>query len=646
MKVFGTELDQLLIQERLLGFQSQTGVPSIVEECLTFLIPAHVHEEGLFRISGMKEDIVALKQKCDASAAQGAPFRLADVVEENCHNISGLLKLYIRELPNPLYPKTLHGALIAAGKIEDESARTEALQDLAKHLPLSNYALLRRLTRTLYDLLEHVEATKMTSANLSTVWAPNLIWDRETETDPTTCLAFSRDINLAIQCTIEAAYSMFSADELLDSMTASTSGATEPKRRSVVELEKELERSNSNGSNTLSGSCVELPRLNASDSLCDSEDSSSSFLVTPRSDGSSSDGMTAATPITPGFEDMLALATASTKKRPRSIWVGSASAIDDQLDSLAELERSSSNAAAALNSSFTNGSSSSASAATPGSAARRSIKRRTRMVSIDKAAASAAANVPLSPEAEADEDTPYAKRRKLMGSTNSLTGLDSRSSCSLLDALRAESSSSSSSSMMCEDSIAAPSGPHLTTTSITAVPDLSASCSSSAAPSPRKSSGIRASLRKSLRIGSAVRSSRASVTPNQPAPEVQLYYYMDSDPHSVALRKLLNSFHIIPREIRNAQNDPMSVEEVLFFAQTCQDIVVVRRTDKAYTASHKISDLSQAELSSLLTNSTGEPRSPAIIAGSTFIVGYDKTLKDIFKYYLHRTKKTATPIRI
>lgn len=664
MKVFGTELEQLLIQERVLGLQAPTGAPSIVEECLAFLIPAHAKEEGLFRISGMKEDITTLKGKCDASAGQGVAFRLENP-EESCHNVSGLLKLYIRELPSSLYPKTLQTALIAAGKIEDEAARSEALSDLARHLPLPNYALLRRLTCVLHDLLANVETTKMTAANLSTVWAPNLVWDRETETDPTTCLAFSRDINLAIQYTIEAAYTMFKADELIDSLTASASGEIHPKRRSVFDMESDLERTNSR--DTLSGSCVDMPRLATSGDLMDSEDLTSSF--TPRSD--SSEGMTSVTPRTPGFEDMFALATtSSTKKRPRSIWVGNAPLLNDtESDALSEIGRAPSSTASAFaslnasNSGSLTSSTLSSAGATPGSAARRSIKRRTRVIELDKVAAQAVKNVPMSPEeietsAAIAEETPYAKRRKLMASSSSLQSLNelsSRNSASLLEALRGDSAMDTS-----EDSIGAPISMSLlgaSSHSITAVsvPESAASSSSSAmsitaasTASPRKS-GLRASIRKSLRMGSSVRSSRVSTTASAPgpaAPEVQLYYYLDTDPNSVALRKYLTSLGIIPREIRNAQSDAMGVDEALFFAKACSDIIVVRRTDKAFTLSYKVADLSQEDLISLLCNSSGEPRAPAIMTGSTFIVGYDKALKEIFKYYLHRNKKVSTPIRV
>jgi len=133
----------------------------------------------------------------------------------------------------------------------------------------------------------------------------------------------------------------------------------------------------------------------------------------------------------------------------------------------------------------------------------------------------------------------------------------------------------------------------------------------------------------------------SNVNNDQPA-QVILFYYADNDASSRNMRKFLDSMHSIPQEIRNAQNDPMSMAEVEFFAKTCDDIVVVRKTDKSYTTSHRIADMSETELSAALRNSQGEPRYPAIIAGSTLLVGFDKNLKDIFRYYMHRKKKSPS----
>jgi len=424
----------------------------------------------------------------------------------------------------------------------------------------------------------------MTSANLSTVWAPNLIWDRDTETDPTTCLAFSRDVNLAIQFTIEVAYEMFKVDEAAVAGLITQSEA--PKRRSVFDIQPELVHASSSDSSSASP----FPSMDVSEQQDEAR-------LSPRQ--LSSDAMTSVTPCSPGFEEMLELAN-SSRKRPRSIWIGSSTALNEELDAMVE-------------SPSTLVPSSSTTSAPRSSTKMRSSKRRTRISSIGT---SVNPSLPTPAQIDEEEEEPSAKRRKVTA---------------LPEVLEPEI--------------------HQFDSTVPSPRELTPPSLETGLTSPRKSfGGIRASLRKSLRLGSSRSSSRTSTHANAlntgSLPEIQLYYYMDSDPNSVALRKLLASLHFIPREIRNAQNDPMSVDEAVFFAQTCHDIVIVKRTDKAYTVSHKIADLSQPELRAFLSNSSGEPRSPAIIAGSTYIVGYDKQLKDIFKYYMHRTKKTSTPLSV
>jgi hypothetical protein len=621
MKVFGADLEQVLINERIAQNSTSTGVPSVVEVCLKYLIPNYTQEEGLFRISGMREEVMAHKEKVDLAAAQASVYRIEES-ELNCHNISGLLKLYIRELPSPLYPKEVHAELIAASQIENADLRKESLVSISKRLPDASFALLKRLTCVLNDLLANVEHTKMTAANLSTVWAPNLIWDRDMETDPTTCLAFSRDVNLAIQYTIEHAYDMFQADVKVSTSTEA------PKRRSVFDLEPELVHASSH----TTSSSMDTDDMTASSSSSSSSTMDVSSIpplsllgsetpdnLTPRDaisrtlSSSSSSAMTPVTPQSPGFEDMLALATTSCRKRPRSIWVGSAAALNEEM-----MMESAEGGAVSPTTNAT-------SAVSLSKPHRASSKRKSRVSTLLAPSASIISSISESSTAEgaASESEPSAKRRKAAGME-----LNNGS----------------------DEAI------HQLDASAPVIPVIDLATATTA--SPRKSS-IRSSIRKSLRLGG--RGSRASVvggpssssssasssaTSPREMPDVMLYYYMDSDPSSVALRKLLASMHLIPREIRNAQNDPMSVEEVIFFAKTCSDLVVVRRSDKPYTTSHKLSDLSTDELRSALTNASGEPRSPAILVGSTYIVGYDKQLKDIFRYYMHRTKKSPTPLKV
>ena len=54
------------------------------------------------------------------------------------HDIAGLLKLYFRELPEPLVTNAMHAEFIQAARIQDDGHRVEALKHLVQRLPPTN----------------------------------------------------------------------------------------------------------------------------------------------------------------------------------------------------------------------------------------------------------------------------------------------------------------------------------------------------------------------------------------------------------------------------------------------------------------------------------------------------------------------------
>lgn len=96
--MFGQPLSEIVERERELHI-TDDGVPSLVTRCIEYLLPRYTGEEGLFRISGAMEDIQALRECVD----KGDPIDFDSI--SNPHNVSGLLKLFVRELPEPLVPQ-------------------------------------------------------------------------------------------------------------------------------------------------------------------------------------------------------------------------------------------------------------------------------------------------------------------------------------------------------------------------------------------------------------------------------------------------------------------------------------------------------------------------------------------------------------
>ncbi|XP_026729412.1 rho GTPase-activating protein 39 [Trichoplusia ni] len=136
--------------------------------------------EGIFRVSADVDEVNALKTKIDN-------WELPDASTlTDAHAPASLLKLWYRELYEPLIPDALYAACVAAGS--DAAAAQRALL----RLPPLNRLVLTYLISFLQQFTapEVVSQTKMDSANLAMVFAPNCL--RCTSQDPRVILENAR----------------------------------------------------------------------------------------------------------------------------------------------------------------------------------------------------------------------------------------------------------------------------------------------------------------------------------------------------------------------------------------------------------------------------------------------------------------------
>lgn len=195
--IFGTDLEQLLIKERLESNDHSIFVPSIVQSCISYLIPKYENVVGIFRINGNQKDILTYRENMN----NGITVSFEN--EENCHNISNLLKLFIRELPDPLIPIDIQDELLTCLTIRDEQKKLEEIHKLLALIPKSNLYVLKDIVYMLNRLSKNSNINKMDSQNLSTVWTPNIFWNHNKEKDTGTYLKFSNERNELMKIIIE-----------------------------------------------------------------------------------------------------------------------------------------------------------------------------------------------------------------------------------------------------------------------------------------------------------------------------------------------------------------------------------------------------------------------------------------------------------
>jgi arsenate reductase-like glutaredoxin family protein len=229
------KLEDLLEREKELGIRGD--VPALVTRCVDYLLPAHVKEEGLFRLSGAATDIQKMRDAIDkgsyciqirkktlfsplSSLTSYPAGEAMQMLADSPHNVAGLLKLFIRSLPDPLVPESVQVRYLVLPDLDDREMQRSVLFDLISDLPLPNLRLLRVLFAMMSNVASHSEDNKMTASNLATCWAPNIFWSaaETSNTIPTPeaaqkMIEFSRQANAVFQIMIEEQAHLFKPRE-------------------------------------------------------------------------------------------------------------------------------------------------------------------------------------------------------------------------------------------------------------------------------------------------------------------------------------------------------------------------------------------------------------------------------------------------
>ncbi|ESN94610.1 hypothetical protein HELRODRAFT_164475 [Helobdella robusta] len=127
---------------------------------------------GVFRLAPSTSRVKKLKAEFDANMVNINEF----VRDAAC--LSGVLKQYLRELPEPLMLHDLCEQWVQAYQ-KPQNERLNALWvivDKLKQKNIGHYNNLRYLIKFLALVASHSEKNKMSSANLAIVVAPNLLW--------------------------------------------------------------------------------------------------------------------------------------------------------------------------------------------------------------------------------------------------------------------------------------------------------------------------------------------------------------------------------------------------------------------------------------------------------------------------------------
>ncbi|XP_036940860.1 rho GTPase-activating protein 12-like isoform X3 [Acanthopagrus latus] len=169
-QVFGCSLSDLCHREN-------STVPSFVKMCIDHVENNGLCIDGLYRVSGN----LAVIQKLRFAVNHDEKVNLVDGKWEDIHVTTGALKMYFRELPEPLFTYALFHDFVNSIKIPDYKHRVQSIKELVRQLPRPNHDTMQTLFKHLRKVIDHGEENRMTTQSVAIVFGPTLLRP-ETET--------------------------------------------------------------------------------------------------------------------------------------------------------------------------------------------------------------------------------------------------------------------------------------------------------------------------------------------------------------------------------------------------------------------------------------------------------------------------------
>jgi len=166
-----------------------------------------IRVEGIYRLSGESKTVDVFRAKF-----QAVPNSIKAVLRtENLdvHCITGLVKSYFRELPEPLFPFDLYQECIYAYRVPKRE-KVKKMINVLNHLPEGNRIVLRMLTRHLNKVCSYGKENLMNPKNMAIVFGPTLLRPRIETSD--TLIGHSDSVSGFIEKIIKKP-SVFLADD-------------------------------------------------------------------------------------------------------------------------------------------------------------------------------------------------------------------------------------------------------------------------------------------------------------------------------------------------------------------------------------------------------------------------------------------------
>ncbi|XP_006768494.1 PREDICTED: unconventional myosin-IXb isoform X7 [Myotis davidii] len=147
----------------------KASVPIVLEKLLEHVEMHGLYTEGLYRKSGAANRTRELRQalQTDPSTVKLDNFPI--------HAITGVLKQWLRELPEPLMTFAQYGDFLRAVELPEKQEQLAAIYAVLEHLPEANHNSLERLIFHLVKVALLEDVNRMSPSALAIIFAPCLL---------------------------------------------------------------------------------------------------------------------------------------------------------------------------------------------------------------------------------------------------------------------------------------------------------------------------------------------------------------------------------------------------------------------------------------------------------------------------------------
>ncbi|XP_067126010.1 SLIT-ROBO Rho GTPase-activating protein 1-like isoform X3 [Centruroides vittatus] len=162
-KLFGGSLEEYVDA-------TNQEIPLIIQSCIRIINLYGLHHQGVFRVSGSQVEINNFRESFERGDDP-----LSDMTDaSDINSVAGVLKLYLRELREPLFPIYYFDQLVEIS-LESKHEFINKVRDVVSTLPRPVYVVLRYLFAFLNHLSEFSDENMMDPYNLAICFGPTLL---------------------------------------------------------------------------------------------------------------------------------------------------------------------------------------------------------------------------------------------------------------------------------------------------------------------------------------------------------------------------------------------------------------------------------------------------------------------------------------